>query len=380
MADPDSGQVCHFLRLPLEIRQQIYELHFFRRYIEPGLPYNDPVKFEGRKLGWAVEGLSGTAINQIHPYRMGTPRQPRFELSILGTNRTIQHEAEQVFYGWSSFNLVMDSLSSINQKTYEFLEHLPRRCRVLIRRIEARCFEQTAHPGTHSSASMIQPLEWKLFMTFLARECPALQSLKLWAFADGSQGQIFSNTCREDAAWVRQLLKIKTLTFFDIPAIPRGVIKPDQSCAPAFVEYLRARLYGQAREHKELMSRTITPSAPDTGSHFRFLDLPYELRARVYKVVLIPADEYVHPYVKSWYDETTRNATSLFLTCRQIHEEAEHILYRHAIFSFPLPKHQMHRVLFYEKLSERLVDKIRWVKNYKKFGAGPRIITYFLED
>lgn len=380
MSDPNSDQVCHFLRLPMEIRQKIYELHFFRRKVEPSLPYNDPVKFEGRKLGWAVEGLSGTDINQIHPYRTGTQREPKFELSIFRTNRIIQQEAEAVFYGWSSFNLVMDSLSSINQKTYEFLEKLPRRYRVLIRRIESRCFEQTAHPGTHALASVIQPYDWKLFMTFLAQECPALQSLKLWAFADGRQGQEFDETCRDDAPWVQQLLKIKSLTFFDIPAIPRGAVRRDQSCAPTFVERLRSRLYRQATERNHQMSRRFLPSAPDTGSHFRFLDLPDELRTKVYRLVLIPADGVVHPYVKSWYDETTRNATSLFLTCRRIHQEAENILYREATFYFPLPKHQPHLLWFHGQLSNRLVDKIQYVRNYEKFGVGPGVITCFLND
>lgn len=225
MSSLETNQPSPFLQLPLEIRQRIYELHFFHREIEPSLPYHDPCKFGGRKLKWAVEALCATAVNQLHPYRVGTKRQPSFELSIFRANRQIQAEAEAVFYGWSSFNLIMDSFGVINFKTFEFLETLPRRYRRLIRRVEARCFCDFPQPLTHEREATTLLSDWQIFMKFLAQECPSLQSLKLWAFADGREGQSLDESCREEKEWVQAILQIKNLSFFDIHAIPRRKIK-----------------------------------------------------------------------------------------------------------------------------------------------------------
>ena len=360
MLDSNTNQPSTFLKIPLEIRQRIYELHFFYREVETSLPYSDPHKFEGRKLKWAVEGLCGTAVNQIHPYRQGTKRQPSFELSIFRTNRQTQLEAEAVFYGWSSFNLIMDSFGLISYKTFEFLETLPTRYRRLIRRVEARCYGDFSQPLTHERKATILLYDWKIFMKFLAQECPSLQSLKLWAFADGREGRSLNESCQEEKEWVQAILQIKNLRFFDIHAIPRRAIKHDQSCAPEFVERLRYLLYRQKSEQKQMLcDKQITP---DAVSSFPFLKLPVEVRYRIYRLTLLPADNRIHPYIKSWYDQTTRSVIPLFLTCHQIHKEAEDVLYGSAIFFSPEHKYSLRLVQFLADLEPRLRSKILFIQ------------------
>lgn len=368
MSFPSTIPTPPFLRLPLEIRQRIYEFHFFHREIDPGLPYHDPHKFEGRKLKWAVEGLSGTAANQIHPYRWGTNRQPRYELSIFRTNRQIQEEAETVFYGWSSFNLITDSFGKWNYKSFEFLETLPRRYRRLIRRIEARCYEDFDQTMTCEQEFTILLCDWKIFMRFLAQECPALQSLKLWAFADGHEGRSLNESCREEKEWVQAILQIHNLSFFDIHAIPRRAVKHDQSCVPDFVKKLRYLLY---RQKSNVRHATSYKSPSTATSPFPFLKLPLEVRSRIYRFTLLPANKHIHPYIKSWYDQETRNAVPLFLTCRQIHTEAEDILYSHGVFSSSDPKYSFLLSNFFDNLHDRLFEKVRHLQSVERpNGSG----------
>ena len=68
------------------------------------------------------------------------------------------------------------------------------------------------------------------------------------------------------------------------------------------------------------------------------------IRERIYRHVLLPPDKRIHPYIKPWYDSTTRNVLPLFLTCKQNHQEALYVLYGKAIFTSPLPKY--HTLLY----------------------------------
>lgn len=344
-----------FLQLPLELREKVYELLFFGDHEDPGLPYHQPHKFESRKLKWAAEALCGTASNQIHPNRMNTRIQPYYHLSILRTNHQIQTESENVFYGWSSFNLCMDSFVAHDYQTFEFLQTLPRRNRRRIRRVEARCFYENGQQDRYTKLRTIPLFEWKAFMTFLAQECPSLQSLKLWGFADGLEGQELSRGCHIGKQWVQAILQIRNLHFFDIHAIPRRHIKPDQSCAPDFVRELQAQLYQQ--RHKTPLIAPNTHEGLEKLASFPFMKLPLAIRNLVYRFTFLPANRRVHPYMKSWYDRTTQNAVPLFLTCRQIHCEAEDVLYGQAIFSSSKIKYDAPLKTFLESLPVRLAEK-----------------------
>ena len=330
-----SMNTTTFLNLPREIRDQIYELVFFSGEHMCSPTAED---FEQRKLNWASDGLARTAKNQIHPYRRNSKHQPSFNLAILRVNHRLEEEAARVFYGWSSFNLTMDYYGPGNYyKTYEFLQSLPRKYRQLLRRIEHRCYDEYLSDefGVNNRRSML-PFDWNALMKFLAQECPSLQSLILWGFADGRESKNMEKICREDSAWVQAVLQIKTLTFFNIPAIPRHRVKLGQSCMPEFLEKMRASLYNQetaiskSEPNDEMMER---------ASSFPFLKLPIDVRNRVYRFALLPANKQLHPYIKPWYDNTTKNTIPIFLTCHQIHKEAEEVLYRQGVLCIAASKY-----------------------------------------
>ena len=348
-----------FTRLPRELRDRIYELLFFGGKNDDISPGNTNPRFDSRKLKWASDGLAGTAKNQIHPYRVDSKHQPKYDVAILRTCNQIQAEAEVVFYGWSSFNLITDNFGPGDYQSYEFLEKLPRRCRKLIRKIEHRCYHQhlpeALAMGNRRSMTMF---DWNAFMKFLALECPSLQSLILWGFADGREGEQMRQSCQLDSEWVQAIFQIKTLRFFDLPAIPRGKVKPGQSCVPEFLEQLRAVLYHQKSKVYSESKPHIVPSA--VTSPFPFLKLPGHIRDRVYRFALLPADKQIHPDIKPWYDGTTRDTLPLFLTCHQIYQEAEMFLYSHATFCCVHKNSDLTR--FFQNRPQRLRVMIRTVR------------------
>ena len=94
MEDSDSLPKCSFLNIPQEIRDQIIGEIFF-----PG--EKEPESLEQNGLG-----LAPTAIRQIWPYDRDSHRKPKFDVAIIRTCRQLQHEAEHILYGTSSFNLM----------------------------------------------------------------------------------------------------------------------------------------------------------------------------------------------------------------------------------------------------------------------------------
>lgn len=365
MSTPHSfPRQCSFLDLPRDIRDRVYELIFFaEEKTESGGLYQAICAFELRKLNWASTGLVGATGNQIHPYRRDSKYQPHYDLAVLRTNHQIQDEAERVFYGWSSFNLTSDAFAPGEVPTFQFFQSLPPRYRKLIRRVEIRCFYRSAH---HSQTGNFRPMslfDWKAFMKFLALECPSLRSMILWGFADGVEGEDMDRSCRVSADWVQSILQIKTLRFFDIRAIPRRKIIEDQSCVPQVLQDLRTLLYQQS---SALKTAPAEPLSSSLGSTFPLLQLPLHLRKRIYRFALLPVDKHLHPYLKSWYDVTTRNVVPLFLTCRQIQKEAEAVLYGEGVFCAPEHKYDKSLSNFLQNLSPRLLRQINHKVTYRQ--------------
>ena len=366
MSSFDPKLPCTFLQLPLDIRNQVYELLFFGgEQRETGGLNLTMGEFEARKLNYASTGLCSTAVNQIHPYRRDSKYQPQYDLSIFRTNHQIQEEAERVFYGWSSFNLTCDLFVHGDLPTFQFFETLPRRIRKLIRRVEMRCFYRSTHRCDSGNVRLLSLFDWRALMKLLASECPSLRSLTLWGFADGVEGDDLAKSCRIDSDWVQSLLQIKTLQFFDIRAIPRRRITRDQSCVPEFLLELRSLLYRQpSQTSSSEVSRSRVP--PGTGSTFPFRQLPLHIRKRIYSLVFLPEGGHLHPFLKPWYDVTTRNVVPLFLTCRQIRTEAEQVLYGEGIFCAPTPKYDQPLREFIRNLPPRLSRMVRHKITYKK--------------
>ena len=245
--------------------------------------------------------------------------------------------------------------------SYEFLENLPRRLRKVIRRVERKCY------SAHYEAT-ISLYDWTLFMTFLARECPNLTSLKLWGPGDRQEGPGWVETCKKDAEWVQAILQIKSLTYCDIPVIPNGVIYDYPEFAEDFLPWLKSRLEHRSppcQASPQPLEGPHDGPALHHGSWFPFHELPTSVRHPVYRYILLPPNKEIHPYIKSWYDQTTKNAIPLFLACRKIQIEAERVLYTETVFTSPIYKYD-----------PRLPAFIRREPSPRASGLSRRLLPY----
>ncbi len=357
MAPACVDSACFFLRLPRELRDQIYGEVFF-----PG--EDQPKEFDQDSLG-----LAPTAVRQIHPYDTDEHRKPQYDLAIIRTCRQIQREAEAVFYGTSSFNLMYQDWNDSVKLSYEFFEKLPVRNRRLIRRLERKCYSEPYY-------NTISLCDWKLFMTFLARECPSLQSLKLWGPGDRREGPRWVETCQKENEWVQAILQINTLAYFDIPVIKGGVIYNYQPFREDFLPWLKISL---SQKNSLCHKSTVIPQITH-GSSFPFLKLPSAVRKRVYRHLLLPPNNLLHPYLKPWYDETTRNVIPLSQTCRSIHEDAENVLYQEAVFTSLIPKYNIRLLEFFRSLSARLRGSVRRVRLEDGDDPPYSLINYLIDE
>jgi len=315
-ASRKSRQTSPLLRLPRELRDAIIgELLF-------------PGEREPEELDQNWLGLATTAVRQIFPY--ARDRDPKFDTAILRTCQQLQEEGEAILYGTSSWNLMYQDWDDDIKFSYEHFERLPKRLRRLIRRVERKCYSEPY-------AMSITLYDWKLFMTFLARECPNLHSLKLWGPGDRNEGPLWVKTCKRDAEWVQAILQIKTLLEFDIPVIRGGLIYDFPEFKDDFLPWLKSTLLRQTQlPPVSAPSQDVPPNSP-----FRILDLPRDIRDRIYRFALLSPSGYIHPYIKSWHDETTQNVLPLFLACQQIHRESESVFFGKGIFTAPTRKYEV---------------------------------------
>lgn len=337
---------CPLLELPREIRDQIIGEVLF------------PGEKEPQHLSQNIRGTASTAVRQIHPYNTDKEKKPRFEIAVITTCSQLQREAEDILYGSSSWNLMYQDWWDNEKVSYEFFEKLPRRLRKLIQRVERKCYSAPYH-------ATISLWDWKAFMTFLARECPHLHTLRLWGPGDRNEGPPWVDTCNKDAEWVQAILQIKSLKVFEIPVIPGGNIYNHPKFKDDFLPWLKASLT-QAHKPQPPDHQVSRPSNDNTP--LAFLRLPRSIRDRVYRHTLLPPSRRLHPYLKPWYDLTTHNVLPLFLTNHQIHTEAEAVLYGTAIFTSPsLAKYD-------RRLSRFLGGSIR-ESDRSKAGLHPRLLS-----
>ena len=438
MASPSSDRPFRFLDLPIELRKHIYELLFFGgeedRAIQPAFEIERrlgaPFSFKETPL----ERTTFTASRQIHPYDRPEPIEMfsisagpppyreliykslrRYPLAIFRVNHTIQAESELIFYGLASFNL-MGGQSLRTFASWEWLSQLPRRYRRLIQRVEHFCYIET----------LCSLFDWTLFMKMLSQECPALQSLRLWVHSDEQEFEWLADT-KVDDPWVQailQLQNLQNLRQFDMPGINplrlqdsqhslvHGMFGPhrarlqhvlqhyhyeispwlkrgnvprpidsEPSDTARIVPWLRARL---VKNNPLTVSATSWQDSCTPLAIFPILNLPPAIRKRIYRHIMLPANKQLHPYIKSWYDETTRNAVPLLLTCRLIREEAEDVLYGSAVFTVPeVSKIAAVGALqkFFEELPRHLRAKVRHVllPGFKNFRTSS-LLKYLAEE
>lgn len=308
----DSVHACPLLDAPREIRD-----HIIGEVLFPG-------EAQPIDLIQNTQGTASTAVRQIHPYDTDDDQKPRFDVAIIRTCRQLQQEAEAVLYGSSSWNLMYQDWLDHDKVSYDFFEKLPRRLRKLIQRAERKCYSEPYW-------NCISLYDWKLFMTFLARECPSLHSLRLWGPGDRAEGPPWVRSCNKNGEWVQAILQIKSLTYFDIPVIPGGVIYDYTEFRDDFLPWLKSNVVGAANAR---VAEDAVTSEQQIGP-FSFLLLERSIRDRIYRHTLLPPSKRVHPYIKSWYDLTTRAVLPVFLTCKQMHNEAEAVLYGEGIFTAP---------------------------------------------
>jgi hypothetical protein len=89
-------------------------------------------------------------------------------------------------------------------------------------------------------------------MTFLARECPRLHSLKLWGPGDRNEAPGWLESCKKDAEWVHAILQIRSLTYFDIPVIDGGIIYEDTAFKDDFLPWLKSSLVEKPQRSAEI--------------------------------------------------------------------------------------------------------------------------------
>lgn len=338
MADNTAYSPCRLLTIPPEIRNHILGEVFF------------PGEKQPRSFDQDDCGLASTAVRQIHPYyTIEMDRTQSFDTAVIRTCKQLQHEGEVVLYGTSSWSLMYRDWTDYcyapakRGLSYEFFERLPRRLRQLIRRVDRKCYSK-------NYSATISLHDWTLFMTFLARECPNLQSLILWGPGDKDEAPAWVENCSKDAEWVKAILQIKTLKYFDIPVIKNGIIYSFPAFKDDFLPWIKSSLERQDRsicngDYRE------PPSTPET---FPFLRLPQVIRHRIYKYVMLPRTKRIHPYIKPWYDQTTRNVLPLFLSCRTIYTEASVYLYSRTIFTSPDRKYDGKLLHFLQRLQSKL--------------------------
>ena len=306
-----SSNTCPLLSVPQEIRD-----HIIGEVLFPG-------EKQPKELIQNNRGTATTAVRQIHPYDTDKDKRPRFDVAIIRSCTQLQHEAEAILYGSSSWNLMYQDWWDRDKVSYEFFEKLPPRLRRLIRRVERKCYSKPYR-------NTISLYDWKMFTTFLAQECPNLHSLILWGPGDKVEGPPWVKTCDRNQKWVQAILQIKSLKHFDIPVIPGGVIYDYPEFRDDFLPCLKRDLT-QTRNASEVEARDVyEKSAP-----FPFLRLERPIRNLIYRHALLPRNRRLHPYIKTWYDLTTRAVIPVILTCKQIHDEASSILYEQGIFTAP---------------------------------------------
>ena len=356
MATSLSGDHFRFLDLPRELRSRIYELLFFGCQNEQNLALTRAEPWQFREFHRPrIENARN--INPVIPYISSTSfryASSRIPVSIVMVNRQIQYEAEHTLYHRSTVVFFDDW----RHFPYHFIERLPCRYREMIRNIEWRFFMGTGTARCRSS-KWNDPFEWHISLLCLARTCPSLQSFRLWWI---NREETISMTLLPSQLDVRgsdAITRYREPSRGDMPLLwvdDKGGWSEIQEF-PTRLERLRDSFRDfriEASKHPKRNSRTF--------QQFNLLELPPEVRKRVYRHLLLPPNSQIHPYHQAWYDMTTRNVIPLFRTCRQVYREARECFYTLAIFTFRTSNCRSNIAAFFNRLPARLRKLVRHIR------------------
>ena len=200
---------------------------------------------------------------------------------------------------------------------------------------------------------------YTLDMLFLGQECSVTDLVLDWPFTLISlvefAGRRDSIDLKEEGeqldsvakAWLEPLLGLKHLRRLTISHgqgiryLPRYTLRITSTAVPACSE-------SQPEETLKSFSR--------------FLELPRKVREPVYLLTMLPSDNTIYPYLRSWYDSETRKIIPLFLTCRQIYKEAQETFYTSASFASSIERYNTRFLKFLEDRRPAIRAQIRHIR------------------
>lgn len=360
-----KASVISLLNLPFEIREQILGKLFFPNESYP-------------KVGLDHASEKPAIVRQIilSEEHYGHDRSSSFQTSVIRTCRQLQHEAENILYASSHWVFKVQSWRTTYschdrlRRSRKRLEAVPKRLRGMIRWIDVR-YDLDSVPN-------FDCFEYTILMKLLTRECPGLQHLRLLVGQQWrplhtqleSRSPRFSG-CSESAGSVQGHLQIKPRDSLDVDSLSRTLnVYTDLD--------IDFRSCLQTCLTRSTVSRPISssPATDRQGSSFAFLRLPKSVRDQVYRYAMIPSDGLIHPYLKPYFDDTTRDVLPLFLVSRQIHCEAEALLVKAAVFHSPewFYDRPLRRIveLLYERQISRQAPPLKFTLTFKCSDGIPR--------
>ena len=360
----------------------VYKYYFFDHDYPP---YgNNGSMSPPRDLGNQVFlGLNNKSTRKNVSGKTGRPTRHKASiqnyLAILGTCRLTRVEAEDLFFSLATFDLIGPCRED-GYVGFRNLRRLSRRqlSRILI--INTWCYPSIAYAG--STESLRNPLsvdthfEWSLSLEFLPYHCTSLKRWRVCAKANGCESEFTHSITRK--SWIsgmatcldslRQLETFEARSICDqerhpLPSYPQhGPLM----CIPTLQQkHLQVRQYWSSLEHPRVLSTIFHED--QAGRTFPFLNLPQNLRQRIYQLALLTPSKLINPCAGTWIRRKTRNIVPLLQTCQQIRDEAESVFYTEAIFTVipSAPRFHAEDVArlckFFDDLPARLRGRIRRV-------------------
>ncbi|KAL8690295.1 MAG: hypothetical protein Q9218_004231 [Villophora microphyllina] len=207
-----SEQQSPFLRLPYELRLQIYDLVFFN---------DNPDRIIN---AWRSESIDfwGPGVH------ISLPFDSRFtNLSLLQTCHVIHHEAKDFFYQSLTLQFTLDQGGERNprdpirrlgeEEDIQKVYRIPPESRKLVHKVEI-CILFVSH---HTHGRLLR--EWQAVTNLIAEDFESMTSLKIegpqkytpWALRDCLEG-MFTKEYSEQRLYVEPLLRVKRLQHLDI--------------------------------------------------------------------------------------------------------------------------------------------------------------------
>ena len=243
-AEPAAAQPCGLLDLPRELRDKIYDLHFFHdkdktwnknyHLLIYGTERNNdspvyriqrtpdhPLLFHFITLPHSfsiplkTQNVTEPAKHGEQTFKQDPASYSTVDCNTLGTNHQIHAEAEQCLYNKLIFDFQKRKFGS-HLPAYKFFDRLPPRCRRYIRLVRCDWF----YPGEDLWGEGFQ---WQSDCQFFAQECTSLQTLQITLAFEVLENAAAMNPA--EAPELRNALQMITgLQKFDLTATLQSTI------------------------------------------------------------------------------------------------------------------------------------------------------------